>query len=166
MSIGEAIRAEGHETSKFTAYKAHQFAKLVDTDELEQYLEAAKDGEVSWTHIQALLQVDDRDKRLDFLRRVKQGRWNPGRLRLEVTEELSLTEPSQQKQGRKFRVPKTSEDLHAVLIQLFRRPHSFLSLILEKHPEPTVALKTYQRRRVSKLKMAIEDVCHIFDPPH
>lgn len=166
VSIGEAIRAEGHETSRFTAYKAHQFAKLVSTDELERYLEAAEAGEVSWTHIQALLQVDKRRDRLSFLRRLKLGHWNPGRLRLEITEQLSLTEPSQQKQGRKFRVPITPEDLHAVLVQLFRRPHSFLSLILEEDSELTVALDSVQRRKVSRLKTAIEKVCQVSNPPH
>ncbi len=78
-SIRQAIYHEGYSQSEFTAYKAHQFAKVVARDqELDRYRKAAQRGELSWTHIQALIQVKNATERRHYFNASTRGHWSPG----------------------------------------------------------------------------------------
>lgn len=165
-SIDKAIRDEGYGKSRFTAYKAHQFARVVDSDaELERYLNAAKQGCFSWTHIQALLLIKEPGERRQFFRRAMADRWTPKRLRLEITNRSPFGQREGQRQGRKFRVPKSAQDLRASLVEMLRRPYALLDQLLTKDAMIALELDAAQERCLAKLKNGIDEFARAFSLP-
>lgn len=165
-SIDSAIRDEGYGNSRFTAYKAHQFARVIDSDaELQRYLSVAKQGRFSWTHIQALLLIKEPGERRQFFRTALAGRWTPKRLRLEITHRSPFGTRGLHRQGRKFRVPKSAEDLRASLVEMLRRPYGLLEQLLTGDALIALELDAAQEKCLAKLKSGIDEFARAFSLP-
>lgn len=163
QSIGEAIKGARLEASQFTVYKAHKFAMLVKPGvELNRYLNAAAQGRFSWTHILALLQVDEPADRLRFFRRTLREGWSATRLRREITCRKTYRAASGgRRQGRPFRMPTSDQELREVLMPLLERPHNLLEEILSPEPNHSIRLSNEDRKRLMRLRSAIKATEHV-----
>lgn len=158
-SIRQAIYHEGYSQSEFTAYKAHQFAKVVARDqELDRYRKAAQRGELSWTHIQALIQVKNATERRHYFNASTRGHWSPDRLRREITHRPAFRCEGVVLQGRKFRAPSSAADLDAMLIGMLCRPFNLLNQLLHEDSPIDLPLPAHRREQLNELRRAIEAV--------
>lgn len=164
-SIRKAIHQEGYSQSEFTAYKAHQFAKVVVREqELDRYREAAQRGELSWTHIQALIQVKNATERRRYFNASTRGHWSPDRLRREIAHRPAFRREGVVLQGRKFRAPSSVADLDAMLIGMLCRPFNLLNQLLQEDSPINLPLPAHRREQLNKLRRAIEAVDNASGP--
>jgi hypothetical protein len=149
-SLAEAIRKSDWEKSRFTAYKAHQFAARVDEKELETYLGYADDGDLGWAHIIVLLRFKEQDDRTHWAAKCKTNNWSAEELRRHIANKGLIKQHADNavRLGPPFKVLDEAEPVRRTVAERFERPLAMLNALLT----PPSRLSQVEVEKVDKLR--------------
>ncbi|MDZ4687562.1 MAG: hypothetical protein SH850_21025 [Planctomycetaceae bacterium] len=148
-TMNEAIEQLGWKESRFTAYKAREFAEWSDEDVSDITGENRQGPPLSWSHVVVLLTVSQRRRRKRLIKKAVKKEWSAARLRTEIRP---ITDRSNS--GRRFGEAHSSEDVIQALNRYLKRPLRYLQQILAD--DNPVDLEPGDRQRFKRLRTAIK----------
>ncbi|HUQ69039.1 MAG TPA: hypothetical protein VM165_05925 [Planctomycetaceae bacterium] len=166
-TIEAAITKLRWSKSRFTAYKAHEFAQWDEVD-VDFITDDQRDGApLSWSHVVALCAIKKEAERRRWMQKAAKEQWSAARLRSELPRRTLPEDNLRSKSGRKFLRERNPGDMIQALDGYLQRPLRYLQHIrgkpgwkpaeekrLESLEAAIVALTTLAERRRSAKKSA------------
>jgi hypothetical protein len=141
LSLGFPIQ------NKFNSYKKRELANLVKPPELQRYVKAEGEDSFTWSHVIKLLTLKEISERRKWFKAAVAGHWSASRLGKAIKRAngrgvlRELDAQSASKQGRKFGVPATLEELTEQLNLHLERAFNYAEFLRKLPPAAKTLLK-------------------------